>query len=109
MGISVTRKSSNVNLNLIAGNHTFRLSQIGPGYVILREAVSIDPCDAEIVVSVDGDDRRIPVQLVDGAVPSNRNVRVMHCVDGPDEDISSGQTKSFKTVDGMLDSLKQTW
>ena len=29
--------------------------------------------------------------------------------DSPDEDISSGQIKSFKTVDGMLDSLKLDW
>ena len=29
--------------------------------------------------------------------------------DRPDEDISSGQIKSFSTVDGMLDSLKKPW
>lgn len=57
------------------------LSQIGPGYAILREAVSIDPCDAEVIVSVDGNDRRIPVRLVDGAVPFDTSVRVMRCVE----------------------------
>ncbi len=29
--------------------------------------------------------------------------------DDPDEDIKKGQTKSFPTVDEMLDSLKQPW
>lgn len=51
------------------------LAQIGPGYIILREPADIEPCDAEISVEVDGDDRRIPVRLVDGVQPFDKMAR----------------------------------
>ena len=45
------------------------------------EPVESPPCDAEIVMSVDGDERRWPVRLVDGAVPYDATLRTVKCVE----------------------------
>jgi hypothetical protein len=74
--------SSDVRLNLLVGAKVIALAQIGPGYVILREADDIAPCDAEISIAVDGSDRRISVRLVDGIQPFDRSARTMQCVSG---------------------------
>lgn len=73
--------SSDVNLSLIADGRTFPLSQIGPGYAILREPASMEPCDAEIMISIDGNERRFSVRLVDGVVPFDPTIRMMRCVE----------------------------
>ena len=73
--------SSEVSLSLIANGRTFPLSQIGLGYAILREPVLMEPCDAEIMISIDGNERRLFVRLVDGVVPFDPTVRIMRCVE----------------------------
>lgn len=77
----VSGYSSQVRLTLIADGRALPLSQIGPGYAILREPASIGPCNADLIVSVDGIERRICVRLVDGIVPFDRMVRIMRCVE----------------------------
>ncbi|MGH7128803.1 MAG: hypothetical protein ACREIV_09550, partial [Planctomycetaceae bacterium] len=62
-------------LHLVVGRKTWPLSKIGPGHVVPKEPMELDPCDAEIVMTVDGDERRWAVYLIDGAVPFDRVIR----------------------------------
>ena len=74
--------SSDVSLRLLVGDLSIALSQIGPGYINLREPIPIgvDPCDAELLVRVDGTERRVPIRLVDGVYPFDDSARTMKCV-----------------------------
>ncbi len=71
----MSRYSSDVELLLVFGNKSHRLSQIGPDFVILREPAELPPTDAEVVMLIDGREQsRWPVTLVDGAVPFDLEV-----------------------------------
>ena len=61
-----TSYSSTVRLELIVGDQTFELAEIGPETVFLRKPVSIPPCEAEIVMHIDGRRRVWQVELPDG-------------------------------------------
>lgn len=76
-----SRFSSDVLLSLIVNGRTIRLSQIWPGHVSFQQPTSLPACDGEIVMSVDGRERRWSVRLVDGAQPFDDVARAMHCVE----------------------------
>jgi hypothetical protein len=64
--------SSNVRLELRTAGRSFDLAEISPREITLREPVDLPPCDAEIVMTVDGEPRHWKVRLVNGAVPFDR-------------------------------------
>lgn len=78
-----SRYSSSVSLNLRVNRERLPLSQVGPGYAILRKAIELPPCNAELVVCVDGKTRTSFVRLVDGAQPFDETVRMVRCVGEP--------------------------
>ena len=59
--------SANVRLHLVMGERTLELAQIGPSDIVLRTPTDLPPGDAEIVMDVDGHQRRWPVRLPQGA------------------------------------------
>ena len=69
--------SSSVQLTLVVDGTRHELSQIGPGYVVLRQGCELPKADAEIIVSVDGNVRRWPVHLSNGAVPFDRTAVIV--------------------------------
>ena len=61
------RYSAEVALSLVVGEQTLPLSHVAPHFVILSNPVDLPPCQAEVVVDVDGDILRRSVFLVDGS------------------------------------------
>jgi hypothetical protein len=74
---SVFGHSSNVELFLLAGNQSLKLAQIGPSFVTLREPAELPPGDAEILMKVDGRERRWSVSLTHGSVPFDLNIETV--------------------------------
>jgi hypothetical protein len=55
-------------MELSVNGHTLSIGQLGPNFVILREAIDHPPAEAEISMSVDGHPRRWKVHLTNGIV-----------------------------------------
>jgi hypothetical protein len=72
-----TGYSATVKLQLIVGDRTLELGQIGPDAVWLRENAEIDPCDATVVMTVDGRRHEWPVYLPDGLSRESREARTV--------------------------------
>jgi hypothetical protein len=67
--------SSYVDLALLLDGKSYSLAQIGPDFVRLREPIELTPCEAEVVMKIDGvERRRWNVFLKYGAVPFDLNV-----------------------------------
>lgn len=69
--------SSNVRLWLDCAYGIVPLSQTGGTFVVSVEPRQVPPCEAQIVVSVDGHEYRRPVYLIHGITPDNPVVRVV--------------------------------
>ena len=65
--LSTDRYSAEVELQLVAQGKSYPLAQIGPDFVIFKTPVELAPCDATIIMHVDGEERRWAVALPDGA------------------------------------------
>src|SRR5207253_270795 len=63
-GILQYSQQSSVN------GRVFDIGQLGPDFVILRDAGDHPPAEAEITFSIDGRTRRWPVLLPDGITPA---------------------------------------
>lgn len=68
--------SAEVHLSLITASGTYKLSQISPHFVIVAKPQDLPPCDAEIVMQVDGAEDRWPVRLVEGLNALNRKAAI---------------------------------
>jgi hypothetical protein len=66
--------SSTVRLFLEFEGRSYPLSQIGPNFIMLREAAELPPGGGVVVMVVDGEERRWPVSLEHGAVPFDLEV-----------------------------------
>ena len=64
-------------MRLEACGETLELSQIGPENIILRDLASLPPCQGEVVMLVDGHERRWQVQIPEGVVYGNRLVPIV--------------------------------
>jgi hypothetical protein len=58
--------SADVRIALAVNGHVFSVAELGPGFVVLRNPVPHPPADAELTLSIDGDERRWRVELIDG-------------------------------------------
>lgn len=70
-----TGYSATVRLELIAGDQVLELGQIGPDMIHVRTPISLPPCEADVVMHVDGHERHWPVFLPDGIQTESRLVR----------------------------------
>jgi len=68
--------SSQVELFLRVGPDSYELGQVGPDLVVFREAAQLPPCDAEVVVIIDGRDHRRLVSLNEGSVSHSRMCKI---------------------------------
>ena len=70
--------SAHVDLWMDCGEHgKVQLSQAADTFVIATNAVSIPPCDARIVITVDGYQFVRPVQLVNGMAAPAREAMLL--------------------------------
>ena len=74
--VPVTGHSSTVQLKLITADREFDLASIGPDSISLRTPISLEPCHASVLMTVDGHERIWNVSLPDGADLSDRFIRV---------------------------------
>lgn len=72
----LTGYSSTVTLRLITAEREFELASIGPDSISLRSPISLEPCTARVLMTVDGHERIWNVSLPEGADLSNRFIRV---------------------------------
>ncbi|MDA1056111.1 MAG: hypothetical protein O3C40_37500 [Planctomycetota bacterium] len=68
--------SADVQMHLSVNGHVLRIGHLGPDYLILDNPIDHPPTDAEISLSVDGNDRRWRVKLVDGLSASQARSRI---------------------------------
>jgi hypothetical protein len=68
--------SSDVRLFLLAGGQSYTRSQIGPNFVRLRAPAFIPAGEAEVLMLVDGVERRWPETLEIGSVPFDEELDV---------------------------------
>jgi hypothetical protein len=57
-------------MRLNVNGQVFSIGQLGPNFLILDDPTDHPVADGEIVVSIDGRERRWRVQLLDGISPS---------------------------------------
>lgn len=69
--------SANVQLHLEVDGRTVDLAQIGPDDVIANDPIDLPPCEADVVMHVDGEERRWRVSLVNGMSRDNRVVKTV--------------------------------
>jgi hypothetical protein len=69
--------SADVQMELRVNGRIFDVGQLGPDFVILRDATEHPPADGEMMVSIDGDVKRWPVRLPDGVVPGKDRTRIV--------------------------------
>jgi hypothetical protein len=61
--------SAAVRLYLEAEGQTWPLAKMGRNHVVPACRIDLPPCDAVVVMTVDGAERRWNVRLIDGATP----------------------------------------
>jgi hypothetical protein len=71
--------SAVVRMQLTLNGHVFSVSQLGPDFLMLRNPVDHPPAPADMVVSIDGREKRWPVYLVEGIKVSERMTRISRC------------------------------
>lgn len=69
--------SAKIRLELRIAGRTLKLAQIAPDFVILAQPAELPACEAEVVMHVDGKQRRWPVNLPDGIASHSRIVRTV--------------------------------
>jgi hypothetical protein len=70
-----TGHSSTIRGWLEANGQRFPLAQVGPDYCVVRHSVATPPTDAELVIEIDGDQRRDRVFPQDGISESTAVVK----------------------------------
>ncbi|MCE9533166.1 MAG: hypothetical protein K8T89_18870 [Planctomycetes bacterium] len=61
--------SADVRMHLSVNGDVLKISHLGPDFIILRTPVEHNPTDAQISLSIDGDEKRWMVHLVNGISP----------------------------------------
>jgi hypothetical protein len=67
--------SAVVRLELEADGRTWPLAKMGRGHVVPASKIELPPCDAVVIMTVDGSERRWNVRLIDGATPIDHDIR----------------------------------
>jgi len=61
--------SADVRMQLNVNGFVLPIGQLGPDFIILRNPTDHPPTEAEIVMSIDGEERRWHVHLPEGISP----------------------------------------
>jgi hypothetical protein len=85
--LDVQNYSADVRMELRLNGSVLTISHLGPDYLILARPVDHPPAPAEIIVSIDGNQRRRAVYLPAGLSTESRRVPIAACQaesDGPE-------------------------
>jgi hypothetical protein len=66
-------------MQLNVNGHVLRIGQLGPDFLILRDAIDHPPADASILLSIDGDESHWTVHLPDGIQANKPETRICRC------------------------------
>lgn len=77
MMASESHFSASVRLSLRIGDRELDVWSVGPDEIILREWQAIEPCDATVLMWVDGSEFAWPVRLPHGTVPQETEVPII--------------------------------
>jgi hypothetical protein len=69
--------SATIRLELHVDDKVFSLRQTGPDFIDVRQPVEMVPCEADVVVWIDGSEYRRRVSLVDGMSPSCERIKIL--------------------------------
>ena len=72
----VTSHSAVVTMELRAGDLRVPLAQLAHNFAIPVEPVDLPPCEAEVLMTVDGETTRIPVFLREGIHSDRRRIKL---------------------------------
>ena len=70
------KPSEVVTLELLIGGRRIPLAQVAHNFAIAAEPVEFAPCDAEIIMTIDGQIDRMPVHLPNGCIADNRRFSI---------------------------------
>jgi len=68
--------STTVRMHLIVGAQCFAVAQVGPDFMILETPVDLPPTQGELVVRIDGDEKRRSIDLPHGARATDAETRI---------------------------------
>lgn len=72
--------SPDVQLRLEAQGSSWPIAKLGPDYFVPVKGFELNPCDARIVMSVDGEENTWLVRIVHGVCPIDDEVSIkFHC------------------------------
>jgi len=71
--------SADIRIYLYVGGQVFKVGQLAPDFLILDDPLDQPPGRAEISMSVDGRERRWPVELPEGIVAGRTETRIGAC------------------------------
>ena len=63
-------------MELRLNGHVLPIAQLGPDFLVLIHPVDHPPAEAEIAVSIDGDESRWPVRLAEGLSAARRRASI---------------------------------
>lgn len=70
--------SAEICIRLEAGGHSWPVAKLGPDCFVPAKPLELKRCNGVIVVTIDGEDSRWDVELIDGAVPFDYSVRIKY-------------------------------
>jgi hypothetical protein len=68
--------SADVRIELCVNGHILPVSHLGPDFVVLKDTVEHPPAEAEIALSIDGDESRWRVRLPEGINSKQGKTRI---------------------------------
>ncbi|HEV3082686.1 MAG TPA: hypothetical protein VGY66_23080 [Gemmataceae bacterium] len=71
--------SADVRIELCVNGHSLPVSHLGPDFLVLKDTVEHPPAEAEIAMSIDGQESRWQVHLVDGIIAGQQRTRIGRC------------------------------
>jgi hypothetical protein len=90
-----TPHSADVKIHLYVNGYVLPVAQLGPDFLVLRKSVEQPPCEAEIAMSIDGQESRWKVHLLNGIQVGRRETTISSCADCTRETLA----RSFRKVD----------
>ena len=68
--------SADVRIFLHLNGATLPVAQLGPDFLVLKVPIDHPPVEAEISMSIDGDETSWPVRLAEGISPTRRRTKI---------------------------------
>ncbi|MBI3407331.1 MAG: hypothetical protein HY040_03115 [Planctomycetes bacterium] len=71
--------SAKVRMELRLNGHILPIAELGPNFLVLRTPIDHPAGDAEISLSIDGEEECWPVWLADGIILEKRETKISRC------------------------------